>query len=139
MRLSALSFCLFCLLPVTLKAQNTCHCPDVNSDHFIYSLNKMMAAEQTAFRAKLSMPLVTSAEIYLVSDSTTCALAGAAADSMVKVWLPNETVSVSSTSLYVIKIGTSYAVADLNSPRTSEFAHVLIFGPRWEYRGIIAM
>jgi hypothetical protein len=99
----------------------------------------MMASEQAAFRAALSIPLVTSTEISLVSDSATCARAGAAVDSLVKVWLPNETVSVVSTPLYVITIGTSYAIADLNSPSTSEFDHLLIFGPVWEYRGIIAM
>jgi hypothetical protein len=136
---SILAISLLCFLSDPLKAQNTCHGADVNSDHFIRVLNKMMAAEQSAFRAKLSMPLVTSTGISLASDPAICARAGAAVDSMVKVWLPNETVTPVTTPLYVIQVGTSYAVADLNSLPSGEYDSVMIFGPLWEYRGSIAM
>ena len=120
-------------------AQNTCHRADLNSAHFIQSLNAMMDSSQTAFRAKLKMPLVTSSAIVLVSDPTICARAGLAGDSIVKVWVPTAKFRPTTAPLYVIKIGTSFAMADLNSPTTNHFDWVFIFGPKWEYRGAIWM
>jgi hypothetical protein len=99
----------------------------------------MMGSTERAFRAKLKMPLVASSAIVLVSDQTICARAGLAGDSMVKVWVPTAKFRPTPSPLYVIKIGTSFAVADLNSPPTSDFDWVFIFGPLWEYRGSIRM
>lgn len=121
-------------------AQNTCHAADMNSARFIQSLNSMMAPDASAFRAKLQMPLVLSSQIFLVSNSTTCARAGLAQDSIVKVWVPTATHPPTTAPLYVIQIGTSFAVEDLNSPRSGgEYGMVFIFGPLWEYRGSIGM
>jgi hypothetical protein len=119
--------------------QQTCHGPDVNSASFIKGLNAMMDSSQSAFRASLQMPLVTSSAIALVTDAAVCAQAGFAADSIFKVWEPTATLGPSTDPIYVIKIGTSYAVVDLNSPDTSDGDWVFIFGPLWEYRGGIAM
>jgi hypothetical protein len=121
------------------SAQNTCHRADVTSAHFIETLNMMMDTSQTAFRAKLQMPLVTSSAIVLVSDSATCARAGLAGDSIVKVFVPNAVYAPTTAPLYVIKIGTSFAVADLNQTDQSDFDWVFIFGPLWEYRGSMRM
>jgi hypothetical protein len=99
----------------------------------------MMDTSQSAFRAKLQMPLVSSSAITLVTDATVCAQAGLAADSIFKVWEPTATLGPTTDPIYVIKIGTSYAVADLNSPDTSDGDWVFIFGPLWEYRGSIGM
>jgi hypothetical protein len=123
-----------------VRAQNTCHAADMNSARFIQSLNSMMAPDASAFRAKLQMSLVSPSQIVLVSDSTTCARAGLAQDSIVKIWVPTARHPPTTAPLYVIQIGTSFAVADLNSPRSgSEYGMVLIFGPLWEYRGSIGM
>ena len=119
--------------------QQTCHRPDVSSAHFIQTLNATMDTSQSAFRARLQMPLVTSSAITLVTDPAVCAQAGFAADSMFKVWEPTQTLDPTTAPIYVIKIGTSYAVADLNNLDTSHFDWVFIFGPLWEYRGGIAM
>jgi hypothetical protein len=120
-------------------AQSTCHVADRNSARFIQGLNAMMDSSQAAFRAKLQMPLVTSSQIVLVSDSATCARAGLAADSIVKVFVPGATPPPSTDPLYVIRVGTSFALADLNSPSLEHFQWVFIFGPLWEYRGTIGM
>jgi hypothetical protein len=120
-------------------AQNTCHGTDVNSAHFIQGLNGMMDTSASAFRGTLQMPLVTSSEITLVTDATVCARAGLAADSVVKVWEPTVTFDPTTDPLYVINIGTSHAVVDLNSPPTGDHDWVFIFGPLWEYRGSIWM
>ncbi len=123
----------------TTNAQSTCAAADNNSVHFIYSLGKMMGVNDGATRARLQLPVVAPSQITLVSDSPTCARAGFAADSIVTVWVPGSTPIPTTAPLYVIKIGTSYAVADLNSPSTSEFDWVFIFGPLWEYRGALRM
>ena len=120
-------------------AQSTCHVADRNSARFIQGLNAMMDSSQAAFRAKLQMPLVNSSQIVLVSDSATCARAGLATDSIVKVFVPGATPPPSTDPLYVIKVGTSFALADLNSPSVEHFQWVFFFGPLWEYRGIIGM
>jgi hypothetical protein len=122
-----------------MGAQQTCHRADVNSAAFIKGLNAMMDSSQRAFRAKLKMPLVASSTIALVSDPKICARAGFAADSIFKVWEPTAKLGPTHNPLYVIKIGTSFAVADLNSPSDSDGDWVFIFGPSWEYRGSIAM
>ena len=123
----------------SVSAQNTCHTADLNSSHFIQSLNAMMDTSQSAFRASLQMPFVPSSQIVLVTDPTVCARAGLAADSIVKVWEPTVTFAPTTDPLYVIQIGTSYALADLNAPRSNHFDWVFIFGSLWEYRGSIWM
>jgi hypothetical protein len=123
----------------SVTAQQTCHGPDVNSAHFIQALNAMMDTSQSAFRAKLQMPLVTSSAIALVTDAAVCARAGLAADSIFKVWEPTATLDPTTDPIYVIRIGTSYAVADLNNTGDSDFDFVFIFGPLWEYRGGLRM
>jgi hypothetical protein len=127
------------LIPVhTVTGQQTCHAADSNSAHFITTLNAMMTTSSPS-RAKLQIPLVSSSAITLVADPTVCAQAGFAADSIFKVWEPTVTLDATTNPIYVIKIGTSYAVADLNNTDGSEFDWVFIFGPLWEYRGSIRM
>ena len=121
------------------RAQNTCHTADSHSDHFINALTKLMAAEQASFRTTLQLPQVAPSQIVLASDSLTCAQAGAAVDSMLVIWEPAQSPTPSSAAIYVIRIGTSYAVADLNSPPGDGPDPLFIFGPLWEYRGIIGL
>jgi len=124
-----------------LSAQQTCHRADVNSAHFIQTLVAMMdtAAARAALRTKLQLPVVSASQITLVTDSTVCARAGQAADSVFKVWEPSATLDPTTAPLYVIKVGTSYAVTDLNNVDDGESDFVFIFGPLWEYRGSVWM
>lgn len=124
-----------------LTAQQSCHKADVNSAHFIQTLVAMMdtAAARTALRTTLNLPVVTATQITLVTDSAVCARAGQAADSVAKVWEPSMTLDPTTDPLYVIKVGTSYAIADLNNVDDGETDFVFIFGPLWEYRGIVLM
>lgn len=83
------------------------------------------------------MPLVKPSAIVLVTDAKVCARAGFAADSMLKIWEPTAKLGTTHDPLYVIKIGSSFAVADMNSPSDSDGDLIWIFEPLWEYRGII--
>lgn len=120
-------------------SQQTCHGPDVNSAHFIGGIKAMMDTSRSAIRARLQIPLVSPSAISLVTDPAVCAQAGFAADSIFKVWEPTQTLDPTTAPIYVIKIGTSFAVADLNNPDDSDFDFVFIFGPLWEYRGGLKM
>ena len=82
---------------------------------------------------------MSSSAITLVADPAVCARAGLAADSIFKVWEPTATLDPTTDPIYVIKIGTSYAVIDLNNTDDSDFDWVFIFGPLWEYRGSARM
>jgi hypothetical protein len=119
--------------------QQRCHATDLNSAHFIKTLIAAMDTSGSAFRAKLQLPLVSSSAITLVADPAVCARAGLAADSIFKVWEPTATLDPTTDPIYVIKIGTSYAVIDLNNTDDSDFDWVFIFGPLWEYRGSARM
>jgi hypothetical protein len=98
-----------------------------------------MDTSQAAFRTRFLLPLVATSAITLVTDGPTCARAGLAVDSVFKVWQPSATLDPTTEPLYVIKIGTSFAVANLNYPSDSEFDWVFVFGPLWEYRGSTRM
>lgn len=119
--------------------QQTCHAADVNSAHFIQTLKAVMDTSHSVLRAKLNLPLVSPSQITLVTDPAICARAGLAADSIFKVWEPTATLDPTTDPIYVITIGTSFAVADLNNPDDSSFDWVFVFGPLWEYRGGIGM
>ena len=131
-------------LPICgLIAQNTCHASDRNSDLFVKQFQALMGADSDAvqLRARFNLPLVSISQIVLVSDSTICARMGAAADSMMTVWDSTDPAVPSTTPLYVVQIGTSYAMADLNAPPEyqEERTSIWIFGPLWEYRGMLSL
>lgn len=131
------------LMAPQLIAQNTCHIADSHSEFFIKQLQSMMGAGPGAMqlRTRFNLPLVPVSEIVLVSDSTICARAGAAADSMMTIWDPTDSAVTTTASIYVVQIGTSYAMADLNAPPEyqEDLVSLWIFGPLWEYRGMLAV
>jgi hypothetical protein len=126
-----------------LMAQNTCHAADRNSDLFVKQFQALMGTDQDAvqLRARFNLSLVPISQIVLVSDPTVCARTGAAADSMMTVWDSTDPAVPTTAPIYVIKIGTSYAMADLNAPPAyqEERTSIWIFGPLWEYRGMLSL
>jgi hypothetical protein len=126
-----------------LSAQNTCHTADKYSDLFIKQFQSLMGSDEDAMRlrARFNLPVVPSSQILLVSDSTVCAKIGAAADSMMTLWDPTDPAVASTIPVYVIQIGSSYAMVDLNAPPEyrEERTSVWIFGPASEYRGMLAL
>lgn len=133
------SVCLCVLALRSVGAQASCHAADRNSAHFIQTVKAMMDSSQSGMRAQLQLPVVAASQIVLVADTTVCARAGLAADSLVRVWNPDATFTPGPFSLYVIQVGTSYAVVDKSSPPAGEFDWVFFFGPLWEYRGAVWM
>jgi hypothetical protein len=127
---------LLALLPSLCMAQRTCHTQNGESQHFRRVFFAMMAADQGTFRTKYSLPLVDSTQITLVSDSTVCARAGQALDSLARVWEPTAPGPASTAPLYVFKIGTmSYALVDAEYIDDDDFEAILFFGSDWSYKG----
>jgi hypothetical protein len=102
----------------------------------------MMSSEGATLRTKFGLSVVPANQITLVTDNQVCARAGAAADSVMTVWDPSDPPVATTNAIYVIQVGTAYAVVDLNDPSPnpkSEFSSVFIFGPLWDYRGIVEL
>jgi len=132
-----------CLLVTSagpIEGQNTCQGVDRTSAVFLANFRGMMSASGAGLRARFSLPSVPPSEIILVTDPATCARAGQAADSVMTSWDPTDPPIATTAPLYVIKIGTSYAVVDVSDPDPNdEYASVFVFGPGWVFRGIVAM
>jgi hypothetical protein len=131
--------CIFITSASAVKSQSRCHSSDRYSAILLAKFRSINSPAGAPVRARMSLPVVAPSEIVLVADSATCAQAIAAADSMVTVWNPSNPKEPTTTQFYVMRIGTSYALTDLSPQPNSEFAPVLVFGPGWVYRGMLAM
>jgi hypothetical protein len=123
-----------------VSGQNACHVADRQSAVILAGLKAIMGTNGAPMRTRFSIATAPPAEVVLVNHSTTCARAGLAADSLFTALDPTDPAVAATAPLYVFKVGASFALADPNQP--SERKHhtpVLIFGPAWEYRGLIFM
>jgi len=122
----------------SVSGQAVCASADPKSHRLIGVLKNMMESDAAAARASVSLPLVSMSELVLVSDPKVCARAGQAADSVFRTWSPGATFTT-NPPLYVIRVGTSFVVADLSAPPNphNEFDTVFVFGPRWEFRSLM--
>jgi hypothetical protein len=116
-------------------AQNRCRPRDEDSDHFLRVINLMMRPDWANYRASFGLPLVTSQQIALVSDSTICATAGQTMDAHARTVDPAPRAP-STVPLFVFRIGTSYAVVDLLSPNTNDADFIYFFDSSWNYKGV---
>jgi hypothetical protein len=128
-------FAVLILVPGYGAAQTRCRAADTNSAHFLRIINMMMSPEHSASRTGHSLPLVTSAQITLVTDSTLCSTAGQAMDSVSHA-RDGVTRPPSTIPLYVFQIGTSYAVVDLLSPNDNDADFIYFFGASWNFTGV---
>jgi hypothetical protein len=129
---TAFSFLL--LITASASAQSRCRGADTDSDHFIRVINLMMGPNWTEYRTSFRLPLVTSAQVTLVSDSTVCARAGQAMDAHALTVDPAPRPR-STIPLFVFQIGTSYAVVNLLSPNETDADFIYFFGPSWNFTG----
>ncbi|MGH9421499.1 MAG: hypothetical protein ACRD3J_16090 [Thermoanaerobaculia bacterium] len=116
----------------TLHAQGaTCNQPDSVSTHLIAYINAVMG--DSALRNGLGLPVATPSEITLISDSTVCAHAGAAIDSVALDSDPTQTLlPPSGAPLYVFRIGSAFGVFD-GTVHNDHFAFILFFGSVWQF------
>jgi hypothetical protein len=129
------AFVVLILVPGHGSAQSRCRAADTNSAHFLRVINMMMSPEHSASRTGNSLPVVTSAQITLVADSTVCSRAGQAMDSLSHA-RDGVTRPPSTIPLFVFQIGTSHAVVDLLSPNDNDADLIYFFGSSWNFTGI---
>ncbi len=129
------------LLPTeSMSGQTPCASADANSEQIIGVLKNTMEPDAAAARDSLGLPLVSFSEIALVSDPAVCARAGEAADSVFRTWSPGVTFT-ENPPVYVVRVGTSFVVADLSAPPNpnNEFRTAFVFGPMWVFRRLMLL
>ncbi len=126
------------LVPAGARAQNTCKGADSTSARVIALINKLMAGDQAAARAKFALPLVTSSQIALSANPTLCAQAGTAANALTATWT-GTTPPTSSAPLYVFQIGSTFAVVDPAAIGEDPYDVIWFFGVSWNYSGLLFM
>src|SRR6266404_6422169 len=91
---------------VQVGAQSkTCHAADNESAKVIRAVNALMKPESASLRTRLALPFASPSQIVLVSDSTICAQAGQALDSLARAWAPSQPQPpANSNPLYVVQV-----------------------------------
>jgi hypothetical protein len=119
------------------QSNATCHGADDFSGHLVAMVQGLMDPGHTALRTKLGAPLVSPSEVTLATDPSICQRAGQALDSIGRVFAPGQPdPPASSNPLYVVQIGSSFAVLDRNVPVPQHYYYVFYFGPLWEFRRV---
>ena len=121
---------------VQVGAQSkTCHAADNESAKVIRAVNALMKPESASLRTRLALPFASPSQIVLVSDSTICAQAGQALDSLARAWAPSQPQPpANSNPLYVVQVGSYFAVVDENGPPPNQSQFIFYFSPLWEFR-----
>jgi len=136
---SILAVVLLTLASLPLQAQSrTCHAANDTSANVIKAVNAMMTPQAGSLRSQAGIPLVSSSEIVLVTDASICARAGQALDSLAYAWAPTQPASpANSDALYVIQLGSDYAVVDPPSAKLEHFGLILYFSGVWALRTMV--
>jgi hypothetical protein len=123
--------------PALGQSRATCHSADDFSGDLIAMVQSLMAPKANSVRVKLGVPLVSTSQVTLASDLAICLRAGQALDSIGRVMAPGQPdPPPSSNPLYVIQIGSSFAVLDRNIPIPEHYYYVFYFGPLWDFRRV---
>lgn len=91
----------------------------------------------TTIRRILGVPLVSPAQVTLATNPAVCAQAGLTLDSLGRALAPSQPdLPPYAAPLYVIQIGSSFAILDTNGPPSTHHYLVFYFGPLWEYKSM---
>ncbi len=134
MRIKGLLF-LICL-PATLQAQTVCRASDATSANLVQQITSMLTVGD-ALRISLTVPVVSSSQVTLVSDSTLCGRALQVQDSVISASNSAYTAPFPSRTLYVVKVGTYYASLDTHD-NTAEWKSVYFWDDHWRFVGFFS-
>jgi hypothetical protein len=116
------------------QSKKTCHAADNESANVVRAVNALMKTESAQLRARLGVPFVSPSQIALVSNSIVCARAGQSLDSIAGAWVPNQPQPpANSNPLYVMRVGSYFAVVDENGPPPDQSQFIFYFSPLWEF------
>jgi hypothetical protein len=139
MRLLALVVLVALVLDSCFTSRNTCRGANGwHSEHFINGLRSSTKAGSPFHSGRLSIPVVPPSDVSLVTDPAICARAYAAIDTLTATWAPvSPAESAPDPGIYLIKVGDWHAIVPLE--QQEHYTSVFIFGPRWDFRFILAM
>lgn len=133
----AVAFMALPTLPLSAQSR-TCHTANDTSANVIKAVNAMMTPEAASLRSRFGVALVSSSQITLVTDANVCARAGQALDSLALAWAPTQQASPpNSDPLYVVQLGSDYAVVDPPNTKIEHYGLILYFSAAWVLRTML--
>lgn len=117
----------------------SCIAANDTSAEMIRRINGIMSGtvQDEKARSALQLPLVTPAQVFLVTDSVTCTRGLQALDSVVKASNPSAPAVMPSRSVYVIKVGNYTAVADRLVHTKGGYLSINFFDPNWAFLRVL--
>lgn len=121
-------------------AQNSrCAPADKVGNHLVGMIQSLMTPADSTTRNRLGLPLVAPSIVALVSDTTVCARARQAMDSLAHATNPQDPEPASSTApLYVVSIGDWFGVYERNVG-IEEPTLIFFFRSLWDYASVAVM
>jgi hypothetical protein len=130
------ALCFFVALPTAPITAQSCQPADSLSSDMIDELNSLMAPTDTVVRGSLQLPSVATSQIALVTDQTVCMRAWQAVDSTVRATNPSAPANSAPRPLYVVTVGTYWAVVDPRA-HVGEWFPMYFFDPAWKYLNML--
>jgi hypothetical protein len=113
---------------------NTCHAADGGSANVIRAVNALMKPELESLRTRFGVPFASASQIALITDPRICARAGQALDSLASAWAPSQPQPPeNSNPLYVVQLGSYFAVVDHSGPSLEHYHLIFYFSPLWKF------
>jgi hypothetical protein len=100
----------------------------------IATIKKLMGPD-SSYRKSLGLTATTDSAIVLVSDSTLCARAGQAMDSVSLADDPSQALPPWTHPIYLLKIGPAYGVRS-SIDQTGHYNFVFFFDSLWQLLSI---
>lgn len=119
-----------------IRAQN-CFASDTSSVRIVARLQRLVTGTSSGTvksRAMFHLPSFNASDVTLVTDDSSCVRARQAEDSVIHATNPRAPVSIPARPLYVVKVGTYNAVADL-AQRVEGNVMLTLYDPNWAYLG----
>lgn len=130
---------LLCLLTMAAQANGQgCIAANDTSTEMVRRIKGIMSGstQDEKARVALMLPLVAPSQVYLVTDSLTCARGLQVLDSVVKATNPRAPSVMPPRDVYVIKVGSYTAVAD-RLPYKSGYLSIQFFDPNWAFLRVL--
>lgn len=96
---------------------------------------RRIATTDNAIRDTLRLPLLTSAQVVLVTDTAVCSRVRLALDSMITSTTP-DAINLGPRPIYAIRVGSFYAAINPGS-RAGEFTPIFFFNDNLSFLRIL--
>ena len=132
----ALALFLAVIVAPNKASGQACKAADATSARVAAEVRRI-ATTNNAIRDSLHLPLVTAAQVVLVSDTATCSRVRQALDSMI-VTTTSDPINLGPRAIYTIQVGTFYAVVNPGS-EMGEHMPVFFFNNLFSFLRILGL